>query len=114
MIFKQLFDNKSSTYTYIISSGKGREALIIDPVIENTPEYLKVLKPELLVLTSIPFTFYMQEIWGPYTDKDIPTYRHKTIRVDLCHTQRMELIHYSYHNPNLMDASFTQSKKHIK
>ena len=44
MIFKQLFDNKSSTYTYIISSGKGREALIIDPVIENTSEYLKVLK----------------------------------------------------------------------
>ena len=44
MIFKQLFDNKSSTYTYIISSGKGREALIIDPVIENTPEYLRVLK----------------------------------------------------------------------
>ena len=44
MIFKQLFDNTSSTYTYIISSGKGREALIIDPVIENTKTYLKVLK----------------------------------------------------------------------
>ena len=44
MIFEQLFDSKSSTYTYIISSGKGREALIIDPVIENTNEYIKVLK----------------------------------------------------------------------
>ncbi|NDB30794.1 MBL fold metallo-hydrolase, partial [archaeon] len=33
MIFKQLFDQKSFTYTYLISSGKGREALIIDPVI---------------------------------------------------------------------------------
>ena len=44
MIFKQLFDNQSSTYTYIISSGKGREALIIDPVIEHTIEYLNVLK----------------------------------------------------------------------
>ena len=44
MIFKQLFDNKSSTYTYIISSGKGREALIIDPVIEHTQEYLNLLK----------------------------------------------------------------------
>ena len=44
MIFEQLFDVKSSTYTYIISSGKGREALIIDPVIEHTEEYLKVLK----------------------------------------------------------------------
>ena len=36
MIFKQLFDEKSSTYTYIVASGKGREALIIDPVIEHT------------------------------------------------------------------------------
>jgi glyoxylase-like metal-dependent hydrolase (beta-lactamase superfamily II) len=43
MIFEQLFDIKSSTYTYIISSGKGREALIIDPVIENTGKYIKVL-----------------------------------------------------------------------
>ena len=43
MIFKQFFDNFSSTYTYLISSGKGREALIIDPVIENTSEYLKAL-----------------------------------------------------------------------
>jgi len=31
MIFKQLFDDKSSTYTYILASDKGREALIIDP-----------------------------------------------------------------------------------
>ena len=35
MIFEQLFDTKSSTYTYVISSVKGREALIIDPVIEH-------------------------------------------------------------------------------
>ena len=44
MIFNQLFDNKSSTYSYIISSGKGREALIIDPVIEHTKKYKKILK----------------------------------------------------------------------
>ena len=43
MIFNQLFDDKSSTYTYIISSGKGREALIIDPVIENTDVYLSLI-----------------------------------------------------------------------
>ena len=48
MIFRQLFDSTSCTYTYIISSGKGREALIIDPVIENTNKYLKVLK-ELVI-----------------------------------------------------------------
>ena len=53
MIFKQLFDNKSSTYTYIISSGRGREALIIDPVSESTDEYIKVLKNLDLKLVKV-------------------------------------------------------------
>jgi len=53
MIFEQLFDTKSSTYTYIISSGKGREALVIDPVIEKTDEYLKVLKNLELKLVKV-------------------------------------------------------------
>ena len=53
MIFNQLFDEKSKTYTYIISSGKGREALIIDPVIEKTHEYLKVLKNLELKLVKV-------------------------------------------------------------
>jgi glyoxylase-like metal-dependent hydrolase (beta-lactamase superfamily II) len=53
MIFEQLFDIKSSTYTYIISSGKGREALIIDPVIENTDKYIKVLKNLDLKLVKV-------------------------------------------------------------
>ena len=53
MIFEQLFDTKSSTYTYIISSGKGREALIIDPVIEHTDEYIKVLEILELKLVKV-------------------------------------------------------------
>ena len=53
MIFNQLFDEKSHTYTYIISSGKGREALIIDPVIEKTNEYLEVLKNLKLKLVKV-------------------------------------------------------------
>ena len=53
MIFNQLFDKKSHTYTYIISSGKGREALIIDPVIEKTNEYLKILKSLELKLVKV-------------------------------------------------------------
>ena len=53
MIFKQLFDKNSSTYTYIISSGQGREALIIDPVIESTSEYLQVLKELDLKLVKV-------------------------------------------------------------
>ena len=53
MIFNQLFDEKSHTYTYLISSGKGREALIIDPVIEKTNEYLEVLKNLKLKLVKV-------------------------------------------------------------
>ncbi len=53
MIFEQLFDTKSSTYTYIISSGKGREALIIDPVIEHSDEYIKILENLDLKLVKV-------------------------------------------------------------
>jgi len=53
MIFNQLFDTKSSTYTYIIASDKGREAIVIDPVIENTNEYLKILKELDLKLVKV-------------------------------------------------------------
>ena len=53
MIFEQLFDEKSSTYTYIISSGKGREGLIIDPVIENTDIYLKFMNSMDLKLVKV-------------------------------------------------------------
>ena len=53
MISNQVFDPKSHTYTYIISSGKGREALIIDPVIEKTHEYLKILESLELKLVKV-------------------------------------------------------------
>ena len=53
MIFEQLFDTKSSTYTYIIASGKGREALVIDPVIEKTDQYIEVLKNLELKLVKV-------------------------------------------------------------
>ena len=53
MIFEQLFDTKSSTYTYIISSGKGREALIIDPVIEHTDKYINFLEKLDLKLVKV-------------------------------------------------------------
>ena len=53
MIFKQEFDTKSSTYTYIIASAKGREAVIIDPVIENTDDYIKILRELDLQLVKV-------------------------------------------------------------
>ena len=53
MIFKQVFDQKSSTYTYLIASDKGREALIIDPVLENVEDYIKLLNELNLKLVKV-------------------------------------------------------------
>ena len=53
MIFNQFFDEVSCTYTYLISSGKGREALIIDPVLEKTDEYISFLKKLDLKLVKV-------------------------------------------------------------
>ena len=53
MIFKQVFDTKSSTYTYLIASANGREAVIIDPVIENVDEYIKFLEELDLKLVKV-------------------------------------------------------------
>ena len=43
MIFRQLFDRTSSTYTYLLAERKGGEALLIDPVLENTDQYVRLL-----------------------------------------------------------------------
>ena len=53
MIFNQFFDTVSSTFTYLISSGKGREAVIIDPVLENTNDYIFFLKKLDLKLVKV-------------------------------------------------------------
>tara|TARA_B110000305_G_scaffold51009_1_gene55521 strand:- start:217 stop:966 length:750 start_codon:yes stop_codon:yes gene_type:complete len=53
MLFRQLFDKTSSTYTYFIASAKGREALIIDPVLENVEQYIKLLKELDLKLVKV-------------------------------------------------------------
>ena len=72
MIFKQLFDTKSSTYTYIIASAKGREAMIIDPVIENVGEYIKLLKKlDLKLVKVIDTHIHADHVTGASKLKDI-------------------------------------------
>ena len=44
MIFRQLFDSASSTYSYLIASRRGGEALIIDPVLERVDRYLQLVR----------------------------------------------------------------------
>jgi sulfur dioxygenase len=43
MIFRQLLDTVSSSYTYILAAGPGSEAFIIDPVKARLPQYLQLL-----------------------------------------------------------------------
>lgn len=43
MIFRQLFDRQSSTYTYLVACPETRQALFIDPVIERVGDYCALL-----------------------------------------------------------------------
>jgi sulfur dioxygenase len=44
MIFRQMFDGASGTYSYLLASRHGGEALIIDPVLEKVDHYLQLLR----------------------------------------------------------------------
>ena len=72
MIFKQVFDKKSSTYTYLIASSKGREALIIDPVLENVDDYINLLHElDLKLVKVIDTHIHADHITGASKLKDI-------------------------------------------
>ena len=72
MIFKQVFDQKSSTYTYLIASAEGREALIIDPVLENVADYIKLLKELNLKLVKVIDThIHADHVTGASKLKDL-------------------------------------------
>ena len=71
MIFKQVFDQKSSTYTYLIASSTGREALIIDPVLENVEDYIKLLTElDLRLVKVIDTHIHADHITGASKLKD--------------------------------------------
>ncbi len=72
MIFKQLFDQKSSTYTYLIASAEGREALVIDPVLENVHQYIELLKQlDLRLVKVIDTHIHADHVTGASKLKDI-------------------------------------------
>jgi glyoxylase-like metal-dependent hydrolase (beta-lactamase superfamily II)/rhodanese-related sulfurtransferase len=43
MLFRQLFDSVSGTYTYLLASQRGAEALLIDPVLEKVDRYIQLI-----------------------------------------------------------------------
>lgn len=65
MIFRQLFDSVSGTYTYLLASRKGGEALIIDPVIEKVDRYLQLVRElDLKLVKAIDTHLHADHITG--------------------------------------------------
>ena len=44
MLFRQLFDRETYTYTYLVADRIGGKAILIDPVKEEVPKYLQLLE----------------------------------------------------------------------
>ncbi|MDL2401843.1 MBL fold metallo-hydrolase [Rhizobium mayense] len=65
MIFRQLFDSVSGTYTYLIASRQGGEALIIDPVLEKVERYLKLVEElDLKLVKAVDTHLHADHITG--------------------------------------------------
>lgn len=65
MIFRQLFDSTSSTYTYLLASRQGGEALIIDPVLERVDRYIQLLQElDLRLVKAIDTHLHADHITG--------------------------------------------------
>lgn len=81
MIFRQLFDKESSTYTYLLADPTTREALLIDPVLEKVDRDLKLIgEMGLKLLYSLETHVHADHITGA------GKLREKTgCRVGVCH-----------------------------
>jgi glyoxylase-like metal-dependent hydrolase (beta-lactamase superfamily II)/rhodanese-related sulfurtransferase len=65
MLFRQLFDSVSGTYTYLLASRRGGEALIIDPVIEKVQRYLQLIKElDLRLVKAVDTHLHADHITG--------------------------------------------------
>ena len=65
MIFRQLFDNVSGTYSYILASRRGGEALLIDPVLEKVDRYLKLMEElDLRLVKAVDTHLHADHITG--------------------------------------------------
>jgi sulfur dioxygenase len=65
MIFRQLYDSTSSTYTYLLASRHGGEALIVDPVLERVDRYIQLLRElDLRLVKAIDTHLHADHITG--------------------------------------------------
>jgi sulfur dioxygenase len=65
MIFRQLFDSTSGTYSYLLASRRGGEALIIDPILEKVDRYLQLLRElDLTLVKAVDTHLHADHITG--------------------------------------------------
>jgi sulfur dioxygenase len=65
MIFRQLFDSTSGTYTYLLASRPGGEALIIDPVLERVDRYLQLVRElDLKLVKAVDTHLHADHVTG--------------------------------------------------
>ena len=65
MIFRQLFDSVSGTYSYLIASRKGAEALIIDPVLEKVDRYIQLMNDlDLRLVKAVDTHLHADHVTG--------------------------------------------------
>ena len=65
MIFRQLFDSESSTYTYLLASRRGGEALIVDPVLDKVDRYVQLLDElDLKLIKAVDTHLHADHITG--------------------------------------------------
>jgi glyoxylase-like metal-dependent hydrolase (beta-lactamase superfamily II)/rhodanese-related sulfurtransferase len=71
MIFRQLFDQTSGTYSYLLASRRGGEALIIDPVLEKVDRYLALVRElDLKLVKAVDTHLHADHITGLGTLRD--------------------------------------------
>jgi sulfur dioxygenase len=65
MLFRQLFDQTSGTYSYLLASRRGGEALIIDPVLEKVDRYLQLVRElDLKLVKAVDTHMHADHITG--------------------------------------------------
>jgi sulfur dioxygenase len=65
MIFRQLFDSVSATYSYVIASRPGAEALIIDPVLEKVDRYIQLMNElDLRLVKAVDTHLHADHVTG--------------------------------------------------
>src|SRR2546430_9720421 len=65
MLFRQLFDSVSGTYTYLLASRPGGEALIIDPVLEKVERYMQLVNElDLKLVKAVDTHLHADHVTG--------------------------------------------------